>query len=320
MSGLRQRMARWWQRRLPPARTVQLAQAHIFIVPTPTGLAFMGALVLMLLLAINYQNSLAYALCFVLASLALLSALHTWRNLAGLQLQALASEACFADENLYFALRLNGQQHARQAIRLALPGAPPLLAEVDRQQSVDLLLPGPVARRGIARPGRIRVESRYPLGIWVAWSQVALEQQVLVYPQPLEAELGQTATATGNEQQQGRAVARAGVDDYQGLQSWQQGDAMVRIDWKAWSRGQGLWVRHFSEVSSNSSWLDFACQSGDAERRLSILCFHVLRQSAQGTPFGLRLPGQSLEPAQGTAHRDACLAALACFAQAEYST
>lgn len=315
MTALRQRLARWWQRRLPAAPQVRLAQAHIFIVPTATGFAFMGAVLLMLLVAINYQNSLAYGLCFILAALGLLSALHTWRNLVGLQLQALPSEPCFAGEQLYFALRLQGRQYARQGIRLALPGCASIMTEVGKQQTADLLLPGPVARRGIARPGRMRVESRYPLGIWVAWSQVELAQQLLVYPEPVDAPLGGSADRSGDEQTEGQTIAAPGLDDYQGLKSWQQGDAMARIDWKAWSRGQGLWVRHFSEVRGSSTQLDYAGLSGDPERRLSVLCFHVLRLSSLGQPFALSLPGQTVPLAVGQAQRDACLAALACFGE-----
>ncbi len=58
----RQWFAAWLARRLPPVKSIRLQQQHIFIVPTRTGIAYAAALLLMLLVAINYQNSLAYAL------------------------------------------------------------------------------------------------------------------------------------------------------------------------------------------------------------------------------------------------------------------
>ncbi len=312
MSSMRQWLASWWQRRLPPARQRTLGQAHIFIVPTRTGLAFAGALLLMLLVAINYQNSLAYALVFMLGSLGLLSALHTWRNLAGLQLTALPAEPCFAGQTLFFPVALGGRRHARQGIRLELEGQPAVVTDVPRGQQNTVLLPWQQAARGVRQPGRMRVESRFPLGIWVAWSRVELEQQALVYPAPLEAALPPLGSRADGEEE-GVQTRQPGVDDYQGLASWQKGDSMRRVDWKAWSRGQGLWVRQFAETAGSQTLLDFATLSGDSERRLSVLCFHVLRLAAAGQVFGLALPGQVLAPDQGPLQRDACLAALARF-------
>lgn len=78
-----------------------------------------------------------------------------------------------------------------------------------------MLLFHPTERRGWLRPGRLRVESRFPLGLLVAWSWVDLRQQALVYPRPLA---GESFLAPGAEdaENQGRALASAGVDDYQG--------------------------------------------------------------------------------------------------------
>src|SRR5690606_27975345 len=60
------RWQRWLARRIPRARAVTLDQRRIFIFPTPAGLAFLGLLALLLLVAINYQNNLAFALVFFL--------------------------------------------------------------------------------------------------------------------------------------------------------------------------------------------------------------------------------------------------------------
>src|SRR5690606_18853430 len=89
---------RWLLRRIPPASSVRLDQRRIFIMPTRVGLAFAAALLLMLLTAINYQNSLAYGLTFLLGALFLVTILHTWRNLAGLLLHAGGTTAAFVGE------------------------------------------------------------------------------------------------------------------------------------------------------------------------------------------------------------------------------
>lgn len=312
MNRLREWLRQWWNRRIPPASRVQLNQRQVFIVPTRTGFAFGGALLLMLLVAINYQNSLAYALAFLLGSLGLLTALHTWRNLAGLELQGLQAEPCFAGEEAVFALALTAKG-PRYGIDLGWRTPLHTRTDVVRNQQARVLLSLPATRRGWLQAPRLRVETRFPLGIWVAWSQVDLAMRTLVYPQPLDAGLPLAAARNEDDAQGLQAVAR-GTDDYQGLEAWQRGDSLRRVDWKAWSRGQGLWVKQFSDLLGSETLLDYSQLQGDTEQRLSVLCFHVLRLDNALQPYLLQLPGQAvLGPDIGPAHRDSCLSALALF-------
>ncbi|MEE9254876.1 MAG: hypothetical protein V3U43_08070, partial [Pseudomonadales bacterium] len=59
----------WLDRRFPPSRTVTLDRRNVFIFPTREGFAFGLLLLLLLLGAINYQNTLVFAFAFLLASL-----------------------------------------------------------------------------------------------------------------------------------------------------------------------------------------------------------------------------------------------------------
>ncbi|HKM27951.1 MAG TPA: DUF58 domain-containing protein, partial [Thiopseudomonas sp.] len=180
LKPLKQQFALWVARRVPPLRSLQLRQRHIFIVPTVTGIAFALALLLMLLVAINYQNSLAYGLTFLLASLGLLSMFHTWRNLAGLTISAAGTAPCFAGDNGVYRLRLHSAKQNYQAIAVGWPAQPFRLADVapDDEQVLELALLG--QKRGWQHAPRLRIETRFPLGLFVAWSQVDLDQAVLV--------------------------------------------------------------------------------------------------------------------------------------------
>jgi uncharacterized protein (DUF58 family) len=51
----------------------------------------------------------------------------------------------------------------------------------------------------------------------------------------------------------------------------------------------------------------------DTEQRLSLLCHTVLKADQDGLIYGLKLPGSSIAPAKGRAHRNGCLKALALF-------
>ena len=81
----------------PEAGPVQLDRSRIFILPSSTGLLFAMVLLVMLLGAINYANNMGYMFTFLLGSMALVSVLHSYRNLARLQFTAARAVPVFAD-------------------------------------------------------------------------------------------------------------------------------------------------------------------------------------------------------------------------------
>lgn len=308
--------SRYWQRwisqRIPPSRQVRLNQKRIFIIPTAQGAMFGVLLILLLLVAINYQNSLAYGLAFLLLSVFVVAILHTWRNLAGLQLAAGELPNVFAGEQACFRVRLQSEQRAYHAIAIGWPeqGMQQVDIEAGGLSTAELFLPA--SRRGWLQAPRMRVETRFPLGLLVAWSRVDLDLRALVYPQPLQGSLPAShGAADPDEQQEGQARRRGGVDDFQGLREWQPGDSLRRMSWKAFSRGQGLQVKDFAELAGHDLWLDFDLLGGDSEMRLSILCWWVLELARGQDAFGLRLPGVEVGLGTGALQRDRCLRALA---------
>lgn len=316
ITALKPRWSRWLARRIPAAASVRLNQRRIFILPTRVGAAFGAALVLMLLVGINYQNSLAYGLTFLLASVFIVAILHTYRNLAGLVLKAGGGGAVFVGEQATFRVRLESQGRAHQAVGLGWPPAELQLGDVPAKGQVAQDLPVPARVRGWLRPGRLRVESRFPLGLLVAWSWVDLDQAVLVYPRPEEGELP-LSVGLNQDDEDGMRPSGHGADDFQGLRSYQPGDSKRRLHWKAFSRGQGLQVKDFASLRGRELWLDLDSLGGDLESRLSLLCHWVLQLSERQQPFGLKLTDQELAPDYGDGHRDACLRALALFGKRE---
>ncbi|WP_271407837.1 DUF58 domain-containing protein [Pseudomonas sp. Q1-7] len=310
------RVDRWLARRIPPASQVRLDQRRIFILPTRAGAAFGLALVPMLLVAINYQNSLAYALTFLLLSVFLVAILHTFRNLSGLNLKAAGGAPVFLGEQAHFRVTLESGGREHQAIALGWPPVPLQVQDVAARGACTVELHLPTARRGWLRPRRLRVESRYPLGLLVAWSWVDLDQALLVYPRPLEGDLPLRPGHGEDDDDDGRHVLGSGSDDFQGLRAYQPGDSRRRLHWKAYSRGQGLFVKDFAALAGRDLWLDLDGLEGDLEQRLGLLCHWVLQLSSRGQPFGLRLGGEELAPESGDAHREACLRALALFGAA----
>ena len=300
---------RWLTRRIPAASRVRLNHRRIFIMPTRAGMGLLLLLVIMLIGAINYQNSLVYAVVFLLGSLFWIGLHHTYRNLAGLELQAGGSLPVFAGEAAELPLTLLAPRREYQAITLFWPGTDRRQVDVELELGAALPLYHPTTHRGWLRPGRLRVETRYPLGWFVAWSLVDLDWRVLVYPQPLTLPLpGSRAAEAGD----GHQLLAEGVDDFQGLRAYQPGDSRKRLDWRAWSRGQGLHSKVFAEPQQDSLWLDLAHTPGSSvEQQLSCLAGWVLQLESLRRPYALALGEQRIGPGQGEAHRDSCLRALA---------
>lgn len=307
-SGLFQR---WLKRRIPAATQVRLNHRQIFIIPTRAGLALLLLLGVMLIGAINYQNSLVYAVTFLLGSLFWVSLHHTYRNLASLELHASGSHAVFAGEAAPLHIRLLAPRHEHQALTLSWPQTQPQRLDVSKDSDTRVDLYHPTQQRGWFSPGRLRIETRYPLGWFVAWSLVDLDWKVLVYPKPLSVPLPPRRRAGAEE---GDQPLGEGVDDFQGLRNYQPGDSRRRLDWRAYSRGQGLHSKVFAEPVQDTLWLDLDQTPGaDLEQRLSYLCGWVMQLEQQSRPYGLLIGGTSFGPAVGEQQRDQCLRALALY-------
>ncbi|MEY2631883.1 MAG: hypothetical protein RIR00_537, partial [Pseudomonadota bacterium] len=165
--------------------TLQLDRRRIYIIPSRAGLTYALTLLVMLLGAINYGLSLGHLLVFLLAGLGLVGMVHTYRNLAGLQLRADAAEPVFAGDQAHFPIQLlNPDRRSRAGLLLRVGTAPPLRADLDPGGEARIALPLAAPRRGWLRLPRLRLESTYPLGLFTAWSYFQPPQHCLIYPQP----------------------------------------------------------------------------------------------------------------------------------------
>ena len=176
---------------------------------------------------------------------------------------------------------------------------------------VPLALPHAALKRGVHRCGRIEVFTRYPVGLFHAWSYVDFGLTLLVYPRP-DPMAGTPPAQSRSYNEEGIPVP--GDEEFNMLRAYRAGDPPRQIAWKALAREQGLLTKEFSAMASSELWLDWDDARGaDVEARLSVLAHWVLQADGFGQSFGLRLPGAEIPPARGEAHRARCLEALALF-------
>jgi uncharacterized protein (DUF58 family) len=306
----RRRFREWVNRRIPPARSVTLDQKRIFIFPSRTGLFFALCLLVMLITAINYQNNMSYALTFLLSTLFIVGILHTYANLSGLTIRALRATPVFPGQQSEFSLQLErGGRREHFALLVKWPNSTASIVNLVEQDQVQVHLHMAVGNRGWFSPGRLLLESTYPLGLLRCWTWIDLDLCAMVYPQPLaSSELPGLAT----DHDDGAAVPIAGSDDFHGFRDYRHGDSMRQIHWKGMAHGQGVQTKQYNAYASRSAWLDWEMFPGmGTEQRLSHLCYWALDFEGRNEEYGLRLPGVAIEPGTGERHRDRVLQALA---------
>jgi uncharacterized protein (DUF58 family) len=311
LATLKQRLFRWRSDGTAPLR---LGQRRIFIVPSRGGLLFALALIVMLLGAINYNLALGHALVFLLAGLGIVGMIHTFRNLHGLIVTPGRCEPVFAGETAHFPLTLDNERPSqRPALELAADPALPVNATVDGKKSTKSNIPLTAARRGWLDLPRVRLSTRYPLGLFTAWAYLQPAMRCLVYPRPVAAPLPAALSAAASGERSGDG----GQEDFAGFRQRQPADSPRHVAWKASARDMDgpLLVKQFAggaQVEGIFDWQQ-TDPSLPEETRLGILTGWVLAADAADIRYGLRLPGLDIPPASGDAHRQRCLEALALF-------
>lgn len=309
----RLRQARGLHRPLPE---VQLDYRRIYILPTRHGLGFVLALVVMLLGAINYQLSLGYVLVFLLAGTGTASMFHAFRNLNRLVLRPGRVQAVFAGDMATFTLSaVEGLGLARHGVVLRRGQDAPIAVDIPARGASEVAIRVPAPHRGRLRPGQLLIFTRYPLGLFHAWSWIDLDVSCYVYPRPSPHH------PPFPGQQAGMDSAPAGEgggdpEDFAGLRDYQPGDSLRQVAWKALARGQGMFTKQFTGVLQSSTWFDLhEAPAADLEGKLAILCRWILDAHGLGLVYGLKLPDQSVAPDCGEAHMRRCLEALAMYGQ-----
>ena len=302
-------------RRVVETQTGQPARItgrKIYILPTRYGLVFGALLITLLIASINYANNPAFILTFLLTGLFIQAIFHTWRNLLDLSLQWKYSEPVFAGETALCRFDLwDHKGRAHYGLQLGFIHDDTIITDCPENRKISLDLPVSTDHRGIHNPGRLCVETRFPLGLLRAWCYLNTDAEIIVYPAPLEEKSGFTHPSWGKALEGDRGV---GSDDFTGHRNYRPGDQLGHIYWKALAGEKGLLVKQFGGDRVNRYWLDFhAIQNGDTEYRLRILAGAIQNLSRTAAHYGLRIPGREIGIDSGEAHRHVCLHALALY-------
>jgi len=294
----------------PEAEPVILNRRRIYILPTSYGFIFTLLLLILLIGSINYNNSLGFMLTFLMASVALVSMIHAHRNLSGLKIQSTTTQSVFKGQDATFPFVFsNTQGIERVSIKLETGHALAQYIDIPTASTITAKLVVNAKRRGRLNIGRIKISTEYPIGLFHAWSWIQPDCYCIIYPAPEKnappPSFQQQGTGKGNNKKTGR-------DEFANLRPYQSGDAIYSIAWKQSARGNGLFTKQFDGSGQQTLWLEWeVANARSLEHRLSILCRWVLDCEKKGIQYGLRIPGNTINPGNGHRHQHYCLSALA---------
>lgn len=292
---------------------VAVPRNRVYIVPSGFGYAFATLTLVMLLTAMNYSNSMAFGLTFLLAGIGLIAMHHTHGNLVNVEVRAGPAAPVFAGETAHFEIHvLNPARRDKYSVGAGWPRkAVAASADIGPEGTAVLKLPVPAVKRGWMPSSVFAVSTEFPLGMFHAWTWLDLEMSCLVYPKPAPpGRQPPPARGAGNA----ASGSAPGLDEFAGLRNYQRGDSPRSIHWKSFPKLGAPMVKQFQETYEREFWLDWAeLPDLDVEARLSQLARWVLEAEAGSRNYGLRLLGTKIPPARGEPHRHACLKALALF-------
>lgn len=296
----------------PEPEPIVLSRKRIYILPTGYGVLFSIILLIMLIGSINYNNSLGFALTFLMGSITMISMLHIHRNLSGIEIKSGTTHSVFNGQNITYPFTINNSNKKNKYSIVIEKSPDNIIIDIPANSAISTHFDIPSDKRGHTRIGRIKIFTDYPIGLFHAWSWIIPDNHCIVYPTPEDnAPPPDFETqGTGN-----LLSSKKGQDEYYGLRQYQHGDPIKHIAWKQTARSNEILTKQFTGSGGQTLWLEWDTNDTiSLEHKLSRLCRWVLDCERNGINYGLRIPGNNISPGNGHRHRHVCLSALALFA------
>jgi len=315
-----QRFERWLNKRVPVDQKQQLTSKNIFIFPSKFGFLYLFFILLLFLLATNYQNNLILFLSYVLASLFVTAMLQCFFNLCDLGVGASGEFSGYVNDTINIPVTFSTEKK-HLSLTLFFPGQHKIsIKQTGHENNTsEVLLPIVLKSRGISGLERMTIRTEYALGLFQCWSKLAFPVSLTVYPQPKAfkqkalPESHQTANEELNENSH-HSKMQMGMDDYIDLARYLPGESLAKVSWKHVAKGQGWLSRQYGQTESKTVYLSLLeMPSQNIEEKLSMLCFAIIECDQQGDEYGVLLKDKRITPSRGHSHLLICLTALASF-------
>ncbi|MFD2166890.1 DUF58 domain-containing protein [Thalassotalea euphylliae] len=307
------KFSNWLIRRVPSAREFELTNRNIFIFPTLAGFSYLLLVLLLFLLGTNYQNNVIMLISYLLASF-FVTAMHaSFFNMKGLVVESGSKASGFAGELIPISIQLTAKKGKHDITMLFKTHRATKIAKLFGVQTEDMVFES--EKRGVYRPGRVKLESHHVFGLFRVWSWLDFGHEILVYPKPRPiAERFISSALHHGDHQQSPQLNKKDGDEFYELKAYVPGESQARVAWKHMARGQGKLSKHYVQQEGDIEALTLdMLPPGPLETRLEQLCYLILQYSQADKSFGISIPGVDIPVGKGQSHRDNCLTMLARY-------
>lgn len=273
------------------------------------GLIFIGITVFLGVAAVNTANNLLYLVVSYMLSFMLLSGLSSLYNIRGLEVVLLPPEEVYAGSETTFKVFIKNHKRLPSfLLEVRKEGEHCTFPFISREGEGSLRMS--FERRGVYRSLSLEVSSSFPVGLFERFYILEIPIKLLVFPKPLPCDEKKYVSSYKEKGYVSSQSRRRGYEEFQGIREY-TGEPIKLIHWKLSAKLGDLYVKEMTEDASTPLILSLEDIEGTLEERISKLSFLVIKFTSQGRPVGLRLPGKTIEPSTGTAHKRRLLTELA---------
>ncbi len=292
----------------------RLGLRTLYILPSGFGWLWLLSCGVLFILGVQGSSPGALLLAYLGLGLFLLAPYLTQFNLQGLELGCGNPAPGFAGEVLPYPLQATSRDQ-----RLAL-GVRFRRSEGDLGWNGNLepgqqwlAVPWRPSQRGLQSPGRLRLQSSAPLGLFVCWTLWDPPARQLIYPARRPGpvlELDRLQTRERDQAPEGANDQTGGSEHWRELTPHRPEEGLARLAWKQLARSGERYGKRFADPQPRAHLLapDPSLPREQALEHLSARIWHL---AASGERYGLVLGDQMIAAAVGAAQLDRCLTALA---------
>jgi len=278
---------------------------------TGFGITWLMSCLVIFILAANYSNNLLLFISLILLTLFINSSWLGWLQVRKFSINTLQLEPIYAEQTGTIKVQVANEK-AKQSLAITI-NLPQLNSEIplpiNKEKLFTVTLNIQQLKRGCFSINNIQLATTYPLALWRWQKNFAQQATLWVYPtpkgkQPLPKPQAKQGTYLKREQ-----------GDFSHVRTYQRGDSLNHIAWKQMARTGQVMTKEFDGGEGlRQTVLTFqALKTPDTEARLSQLCRWIVDCHQRQLKYSLALPNKTIAAAQGEAHKECCLQALAQF-------
>ncbi|MBA6265280.1 MAG: hypothetical protein ACI9N3_001716 [Colwellia sp.] len=310
---IKRRLNRWLKRRIPPASQHKLSNRNIFIMPTRFGFVYLVFVVLLFLLATNYQNNVIMLLSYLMASVFITTMMHSFFNLSGIEVSTDKQVEGYAKQYIMVPVKILSPNN-RLDFNFCFDHQKMSHLPQTVQGNQTVYVSCRYENRGVHYPGRLKIWSEYPLGLFITWTRIDFDFKCMLYPAAEPVRHIPSNFAGSVKQNSFLENTKPGIDEFFELKTHIPGEPLSRVAWKQFARGQGRLTKHYHQQQGATCWLKLTdMPKHGLEKQLQYLCFLVKEYNDAAQIFGLDLGQEKIKPSQGQQHFNQCLMALALY-------